>query len=279
MKRRQALKVSSLTAIGLTATINGGCNKNNVFFKHGVASGDPLSDRVILWTRVTPEKPGPIAVKLEVSSNKNFTSVVFSKTLRTNSLSDYTIKYDFSIKNILNSGDTFFYRFNSQSSMSDVGRTKTLATDINKIKLGVFSCSNFPAGFFNAYQAAAEKSELDLWLHLGDYLYEYPMGGYGTTNAEKLGRVPSPSHEMITLSDYRMRHAQYKLDEGSKALHKNAPLVAVWDDHEFANDTWKKGAENHSIDGSEGDFFSRRAAAIRAYHEWMPIREQKKNIS
>jgi len=275
MKRRQALKVSSLTAIGLTATINGGCNKNNVFFKHGVASGDPLSDRVILWTRVTPEKPGPVAVKLEVSSNKNFTSVVFSKTLRTNSLSDYTIKYDFSIKNILNSGDTFFYRFNSQSSMSDVGRTKTLATDINKIKLGVFSCSNFPAGFFNAYQAAAEKSELDLWLHLGDYLYEYPMGGYGTTNAEKLGRVPSPSHEMITLSDYRMRHAQYKLDEGSKALHKNAPLVAVWDDHEFANDTWKKGAENHSIDGSEGDFFSRRAAAIRAYHEWMPIREQK----
>jgi alkaline phosphatase D len=275
MKRRQALKVSSLATIGLTATINGGCSNNNVFFNHGVASGDPLSDRVILWTRVTPEKPGPVAVNLEISSNKDFTSVVFSKTLRTNSLSDYTIKYDFSIKNILDSGDTFFYRFNSQGSMSDVGKTKTLATEINKIKLGVFSCSNFPAGFFNAYQAAAEKSELDLWLHLGDYLYEYPMGGYGTTNAERLGRVPSPSHEIITLSDYRMRHAQYKLDEGSKALHRNAPLVAVWDDHEFANDTWKKGAENHSIDGLEGDFFSRRAAAIRAYHEWMPIREQQ----
>ena len=275
MKRRQALKVSSLATIGLTATISGGCSNNNVFFNHGVASGDPLSDRVILWTRVTPEKPGPVAVNLEISTNKDFTSVVFSKTLRTNSLSDYTIKYDFSIKNILHSGDTFFYRFNSQGSMSDVGKTKTLATEINKIKLGVFSCSNFPAGFFNAYQAAAEKSELDLWLHLGDYLYEYPMGGYGTTNAERLGRVPSPSHEMITLSDYRMRHAQYKLDEGSKALHKNAPLVAIWDDHEFANDTWKKGAKNHSIDGSEGDFFSRRAAAIRAYHEWMPIREQQ----
>ena len=275
MKRRQALKVSSLATIGLTATINGGCSNNNVFFNHGVASGDPLSDRVILWTRITPEKPGPVAVNLEISSNQDFTSVVFSKTLRTNSLSDYTIKYDFSIKNILDSGDTFFYRFNSQGSMSDVGKTKTLATEINKIKLGVFSCSNFPAGFFNAYQAAAEKSKLDLWLHLGDYLYEYPMGGYGTTNAERLGRVPSPSHEIITLSDYRMRHAQYKLDEGSKALHRNAPLVAVWDDHEFANDTWKKGAENHSIDGSEGDFFSRRAAAIRAYHEWMPIREQQ----
>ena len=275
MKRRQALKVSSLATIGLTATINGGCSKNTVLFNHGVASGDPLSDRVILWTRVTPKKPGPVEVNLEISVNRNFSQVLFSKALKTDSLSDYTIKYDFSIGSILKSGKKFFYRFNSQGTTSEIGKTKTLAAESRKIKLGVFSCSNFPAGFFNAYQAAAEADDLDLWLHLGDYLYEYPMGGYGTQNAEKLGRVPSPSHEMITLSDYRMRHAQYKLDEGSKALHRNAPLVAVWDDHEFANDTWKKGAENHSIDGEEGDFFSRRAAAIRAYHEWMPIREQQ----
>ena len=132
MKRRQALKVSSLATIGLTATINGGCSKNTVLFNHGVASGDPLSDRVILWTRVTPKKPGPVAVNLEISANRNFSQVLFSKTLKTDSLSDYTIKYDFSIKNILNSGDTFFYRFNSQRSMSDVGRTKTLENDINK---------------------------------------------------------------------------------------------------------------------------------------------------
>ena len=275
MKRRQALKVSSLATIGLTATINGGCSKNTVLFDHGVASGDPLSDRVILWTRVTPKKPGPVEVNLEISVNRNFSQVLFSKVLKTDSLSDYTIKYDFSIESILKSGQIFFYRFNSQGATSEIGKTRTLAPESRKIKLGVFSCSNFPAGFFNAYQAAAEANDLDLWLHLGDYLYEYPMGGYGTQNAEKLGRVPSPSHEMITLSDYRMRHAQYKLDEGSKALHRNAPLVAVWDDHEFANDTWKKGAENHSIDGEEGDFFSRRAAAIRAYHEWMPIREQQ----
>ena len=275
MKRRQALKVSSLATIGLTATINGGCSKNTVLFNQGVASGDPLSDRVILWTRVTPKKPGAVAVNLEISTDRNFNEVLFSKTLKTDSLSDYTIKYDFSIGSILKSGKTFFYRFNSQGTTSEIGKTKTLAAESRKIKLGVFSCSNFPAGFFNAYQAAAEANNLDLWLHLGDYLYEYPMGGYGTQNAEKLGRVPSPAHEMITLSDYRMRHAQYKLDEGSKALHRNSPLIAIWDDHEFANDTWKKGAENHSIDGEEGDFFSRRAAAIRAYHEWMPIREQQ----
>ncbi len=82
-------------------------------------------------------------------------------------------------------------------------------------------------------------------------------------------------HEIITIAVYRELHAQYKFDYGSKALHRNAPMVAVWDDHEFSNDTWKKGAENHAIDGSEGDFYARRSAAIKAYHEWMPIREQQ----
>ena len=275
MKRRSALKASSLAAIGLTATINGGCSKNTFYFNHGVASGDPLSDQVILWTRVTPEQPGPIEVSLEVSSSSDFNRIVFTKSLKTSSLSDYTVKYDFSIRDIFQSGEIFYYRFKAGTAISESGKTKTLALNIDKVKIGVFSCSNFPAGFFNAYQAAAEKNDLDLWLHLGDYLYEYPMGGYATSNAKKLGRVPSPLHEIITLADYRERHAQYKLDYGSKALHRNAPMVAVWDDHEFSNDTWKKGAENHSIDGSEGDFYARRSAAIKAYHEWMPIREQQ----
>lgn len=275
MKRRFALKASSLAAIGLTASINGGCSKNTFRFNHGVASGDPSSDQVILWTRVTPEQPGPIKVILEVSSSSDFNNIAFTKSLKTSSLSDYTVKYDLSIQDIFQSGETFYYRFKAGTAISESGKTKTLALNINKVKIGVFSCSNFPAGFFNAYQAAAEKNDLDLWLHLGDYLYEYPMGGYATSNAKKLGRVPSPSHEIITLADYRERHAQYKLDHGSKALHRNAPMIAVWDDHEFSNDTWKKGAENHSIDGSEGDFYARRSAAIKAYHEWMPIREQQ----
>ena len=275
MKRRSALKASSLAAIGLTATINGGCSKNTFYFNHGVASGDPLSDQVILWTRVTPEQPGPIEVILEVSSSSDFNNIAFTKSLKTSSLTDYTVKYDFSIQDIFQSGEIFYYRFKAGTAISESGKTKTLALNINKVKIGVFSCSNFPAGFFNAYQAAAEKNDLDLWLHLGDYLYEYPMGGYATSNAKKLGRVPSPLHEIITLADYRERHAQYKLDHGSKALHSNAPIIAVWDDHEFSNDAWKKGAKNHAIDGSEGDFYARRSAAIKAYHEWMPIREQQ----
>jgi alkaline phosphatase D len=275
MKRRQAIKITSVGAIGLSASISSSCSKNTYSFNHGVASGDPLEDRVILWTRVTPQQAGPVEVILEVSENKNFSKVAYSKKLNTSSLSDYTIKYDFLAKQYCNSDNGFFYRFRAGNSVSETGRSKTFSKNIKSAKIAIFSCSNFPAGYFNAYQAAAEKNDLDLWLHLGDYLYEYPMGGYATENADKLGRAPIPIHEMITLSDYRQRHAQYKLDQGSIALHKHAPLIAVWDDHEFSNDAWKRGAENHSEDGSEGDFYARRSAAIKAYYEWMPIREQQ----
>jgi len=275
MKRRQALKISSIGAIGLTASIGSSCSKNTYVFNHGVASGDPLSDRVILWTRVTPQQAGPVRVILEVSKNKSFSSIVFSQKLQTSSLSDYTIKYDFLAKKYCDSDKGFFYRFRAGNAISEIGKSKTFSENTISAKIGIFSCSNFPAGYFNAYQAAAEKDGLDLWLHLGDYLYEYPMGGYATDKAKRLGRVPEPLHEMISLSDYRLRHAQYKQDQGSKALHKHAPLIAVWDDHEFSNDAWKRGAENHSEDGSEGDFYARRSAAIKAYYEWMPIREQQ----
>ncbi len=275
MKRRQALKISSIGAVGLTASISSGCSKNTYFFHHGVASGDPLNDRVILWTRVTPQQAGPLEAILEVSENKNFSPIIFSKKLQTSSLSDYTIKYDFLAKQYCDSDRGFFYRFRAGNAISDTGQSKTFSENTITAKIGIFSCSNFPAGYFNAYQAAAEENNLDLWLHLGDYLYEYPMGGYATDKAEILGRVPEPKHEMITLSDYRQRHAQYKQDQGSKALHKHAPLIAVWDDHEFSNDAWKRGAENHSEDGAEGDFYARRSSAIKAYYEWMPVREQK----
>ncbi len=275
MKRRQALKISSIGAIGLSTSISSSCSQNNYFFNHGVASGDPLEGKVILWTRVTPQKPGPLETILEISENENFSKIVFFKKLQTSSLSDYTIKYDFLAKKYCDSDKWFFYRFRAGNAISEIGKSKTFSESTATAKIGIFSCSNYPAGYFNAYQAAADINDLDLWLHLGDYLYEYPMGGYATDNAEKLGRVPRPLHEMITLSDYRQRHAQYKLDQGSKALHKNAPLIAVWDDHEFSNDAWKRGAENHSEDGSEGDFYARRSAAIKAYYEWMPIREQQ----
>ena len=197
MKRRQALKISSIGAIGLTASISSGCSKNTYFFYHGVASGDPLDDRVILWTRVTPQQAGPLEAILEISENKNFSSIIFSKKLQTSSLSDYTIKYDFLAKQYCDSDKGFFYRFRAGNEISEIGKSRTFSENTIAAKIGIFSCSNFPAGYFNAYQAAAKKNDLDLWLHLGDYLYEYPMGGYATDKAEKLGRVPMPLLSLI----------------------------------------------------------------------------------
>jgi len=274
MKRRQAIKLYSVGIVGATSTLTASCAVKKYSFDHGVASGDPLENSVILWTRITPFQSGPIDAEIEVARDASFSKVIFTKKLQTSSLSDYTLKYDFDIKGYLKNGEVFYYRFKAGAATSQVGKTRTLDADASKIKIGVFSCSNYPAGYFNAYHAAALQDDIDVWLHLGDYLYEYPMGGYATDNAEALNRMPEPSHEMVTLADYRTRHAQYKQDIGAQALHGNSPVIAVWDDHEFANDAWKKGAQNHSSDGIEGDFYARRSAAIKAYYEWMPIREQ-----
>ena len=168
MKRRQALKISSIGAIGLSSSISSSCSRNTYFFNHGVASGDPLEDRVILWTRVTPQKPGPVETILEISESMNFNKVVFSKKLQTSSLSDYTIKYDFAAKKHCNSDKWFFFRFRVGNTISDIGKSKTFSTSTSVAKIGIFSCSNYPAGYFNAYEAAARKNDLDLWLHLGD---------------------------------------------------------------------------------------------------------------
>ena len=164
MKRRQALKITSIGAIGLSASISSSCSKNTYSFNHGVASGDPLEDRVILWTRVTPQQAGPVETILEISENENFSKIAHSTKLQTSSLSDYTVKYDFLAKQYCDSDKGFFYRFRAGSSISEIGKSKTFSKNTESVKIGVFSCSNFPAGYFNAYQAAAEKNDLDLWL-------------------------------------------------------------------------------------------------------------------
>jgi alkaline phosphatase D len=133
------------------------------------------------------------------------------------------------------------------------------------------SCSNYPQGYFNAYAALAVRADLDGVLHQGDYLYEYANDGYG--DGRRFGRIPAPDKEIVALEDYRARHAQYKADPDSQAMHRQHPLIGVWDDHEFTNNTWWEGAQNHNPDRDEGDWVVRRAAAVQAYFEWMPIRE------
>ncbi|MEL4430250.1 MULTISPECIES: alkaline phosphatase D family protein [Shewanella] len=237
-------------------------------FLHGVASGDPAQDAVILWTRVTPDSAGDVKVSWQVASDAAFSQLVTTGEMVTNANRDYTVKID---ARGLRAGQTYFYRFMTGGKTSEVGKTRTLPEgEVSSVKLAVMSCANFPAGYFNVYELAAAQDDLDAVVHLGDYIYEYARGGYASEHAAELGREVLPANELLTLSDYRTRYAQYHTDASLQKLHAKVPFITVWDDHEVANDTWRDGAENHNE--GEGDFAVRKEAALQAYFEWLPIR-------
>ena len=243
-----------------------------VAFGHGVASGDPLADKVIIWTRVTHTESSAqtIPVEWKVATDEAMTNLVSSGIVETNANVDYTVKVD---ADRLFANTTYYYQFTGPLSVkSAVGKTKTLPVGfVENVKLAVCSCANYPAGYFNAYDALG-KSDADVVVHLGDYIYEYAVGEYGTTaNTIDQGRNHSPDKEVWTLADYRMRYAQYRQDTLLQGAHQAKPFICVWDDHELANDSYKTGAANHT-EGEEGTFTDRRAAAFQAYHEWLPIR-------
>ncbi len=261
--------IRGIGALGVAASLPANAAAVPFAFLHGVASGDPLADRVILWTRVTPISAGAVPVLWEIAIDEDFRRVLRRGRVLTSGVRDYTVKVDVAG---LPANAQLFYRFSAGGALSPVGRTRTLpvgATD--QLKLAVFSCSNYPAGYFHAYREAARLDDVFASVHLGDYIYEYARGGYASADAAALSREVNPPGETIMLSDYRKRYAQYRTDPDLQALHARMPMIAVWDDHEITNDTWKAGAENHDP-ATEGDFFARRAAAIQAYHEWMPTR-------
>lgn len=240
-------------------------------FAHGIASGDPLADSVILWTRVTPENTSDESVRVswEVALDEEFNEIVIEGAGDAHISRDFTVKVDV---RELTPDSHYYYRFNTATQSSPIGRTRTLPQNTSeRLQLAVVSCSNYPSGFFHVYNAVAER-ELDLVLHLGDYIYEYARGGYASEEAEQLDRQVTPSGELFTLDDYRTRYAQYRTDPDLQKVHAALPFLVVWDDHEVANDTYDGGAENHN-DG-EGDFNERKMAALRAYFEWLPIRPE-----
>ena len=261
---------AALGALPFARSIDALAQAANPVFRHGVASGDPLGDRVILWTRITPRSGGAQRVAWQLASDEKVTQIVARGEVDTGAARDYTVKVD---AGGLRPGTTYYYRFSANNEQSAVGRTRTLPThDVSRVRLGVVSCANLPQGFFNAYACLANRRDLDAILHLGDYIYEYANTQYG--DGSPFGRIPVPDREIISLQDYRARHAQYKLDPDTQAIHLQHPFICVWDDHEFANNTWKGGALNHNNDGTvEGPWASRRGGAIQAYFEWMPVRE------
>ncbi|MEU3086256.1 alkaline phosphatase D family protein [Streptomyces massasporeus] len=279
-RRRTVVKAAAATAVlagPLTATLPARAVDQAPAFLHGVASGDPLPDGILLWTRVTPVPeaiPGSGAgpdteVSWVVARDKAFTTVVAKGSTTATAASDHTVKAD--IRGLQPATD-YWFRFSAGGTDSPAARTRTApATDaaVPGLRFGVVSCANWEAGYFSPYRHLAARGDLDAWLHLGDYIYEYGTGEYGTRG--KVVRPHAPAHEIVTLADYRIRHARYKTDPDLQALHATAPVVAIWDDHEFANDAWSGGAENHT-EGAEGAWSARQAAAKQAYFEWMPVR-------
>jgi alkaline phosphatase D len=272
LRRRDVLRAGALASAAVLVPWSPAA-ADSAYFRHGVASGDPLPDRVILWTRVTPTAEslpgsgaGPaITVTWEVAEDAAFTRIVRAGNQATSAESDHTIKVDAAG---LAPDRWYFYRFGFDGEHSPAGRTKTapsaLATPAG-LRFGVVSCSNYQAGHFAAYRHLAQRGDLDAVIHLGDYIYEYGPAEYGSFRAHE------PAHEIRTLADYRIRHAQYKTDPELRLLHATCPWIITWDDHETANDAWSGGAQNHT-EGEEGTWVQRRASALRAYQEWMPIR-------
>ncbi|GAA4926382.1 alkaline phosphatase D family protein [Actinoplanes utahensis] len=274
--RRTVLGLAGAGAVA-AATVPGPAAAAEAVFQHGVASGDPLPGGVLLWTRVTPTPEsapgsgaGPQAdVTWQVSADAGFTTIVAAGVERTGPERDHTVKVDVAG---LRPATTYWYRFGHAGAWSPPGRTMTapaVADTVARLRAGVVSCANWEAGYFAAYRHLAARDDLNLVVHLGDYLYEYGTGGFSA--AGKVVRATRPAHETRTLADYRIRHAHYKTDPDLQALHASVPWVITWDDHEVANDQWSGGAENHTP-GAEGDFAARVAAARQAYAEWMPVR-------
>lgn len=246
--------------------------KNDVF-AHGVASGDPAADGFVIWTRASVAALGSVPVRWEIAEDADFSMILASGAAETSAARDYTVKV---VIEGLAPGGTYYYRFRAADALSPVGRARTLPEgSVEELKFAVMSCSNYPFGYFNAYDHIARQNDLAAVIHLGDYIYEYGPDGYGGEIGARLGRPHNPPKELTTLEDYRLRHAQYKADPGAQSMHAAHAMIALWDDHETANNTWADGAQNHNPEKGEGPWETRLAAALQAYYEWMPVREPR----
>ena len=237
-------------------------------FIHGVASGDPLPTAVILWTRATPSRTAPpmeVMVQWEAATDLAFTRIVAMGAATTTAARDWTVKVD---ATGLTAGTTYYYRFRALGETSPVGRTRTAPMGATpRLRFAVVSCSNRSFGWFHSYRKLARRADLDAVIHLGDYIYEYGDGEYG--GARRL----DPPTEIRSLDDYRRRYKCYRRDPDLRAVHQQHPMIAVWDDHEFADNTWQNGSPKH-MPMTEGEWRERRRAAEQAYAEYMPIRDQ-----
>lgn len=269
MKKIYCVIIFFCTTFSISAQLNRSAVNTDLFpFYHGVASGDPLTDQVIIWTRITPNTAtaNDIPVKWRIATDTGMTNIINSGTFLTNINRDYTVKIDV---DQLSPNTTYYYDFLAFDSYSKRGRTKTLPeNEVDEMRFGVVSCSSYEHGYFNAYQALSKRNDIDAIICLGDYIYEYEVGGY-SNNLED--RQYEPSNEIISLDDYRVRYSHYRLDKDLQDAHQQYPWMCIWDDHETADNSYTDGAVNHNE--GEGDWEVRKASALKAYAEWMPVRQ------
>lgn len=288
-RRDFIIKLSSVSATLASGGILSACGSDAspmVNFNYGVASGDPSLDGMVIWTHAryadTALLNNPVSLRYEIATDNTFSNIVKSGDISSTSLTGFAVKVNISG---LKSGTDYFYRFSNGPYRSGVGKTRTLpSSDATQVKLAVFSCTLYSAGFFNAYAEAA-KSDAQFAIHLGDYIYEYGSdpAKFGNTDllnktsAASMGRVAIPANDIISLEDYRTRYAQYRSDPNLQILHASMPWITIWDDHEFANNSFLTGAENHDPK-TQGDWTVRKNNAAQAYHEWLPNRNDPQDV-
>ena len=243
-------------------------------FYHGVASGDPTQSSFVIWTRVTPQNGDEkITLTYRVALDPDLQQIV------TSGIGEVSSETDFCFKKViadLEPGRVYYYGFSAYDRYSLTGRSRTFPEGgLPHAKIAVVTCANYPAGFFNAYGRIAERNDIDVVLHMGDYIYEYDAdtNSFGGDVGKRIGRVVVPDKELVELVDYRTRYAQYRTDPDLMRLHQQHPMIHVWDDHESANDAWREGAQNHDPT-TQGPWSERLATSKRVHAEWMPLNSQ-----
>jgi phosphodiesterase/alkaline phosphatase D-like protein len=239
-------------------------------FRHGVASGDPDVDRVVIWTRVTAGTGTPAELHWLLAADEQLSRPVADGTTIATADTDFTAQVDV---DGLQPDTYYWYAFETSDERSPVGRTRTLpGAGVDHLRIAVVSCAKYNAGFFNGYARIADRDDLNFVLHLGDYIYEASqMPPASQTPGADIGRPFEPLHECRTLADYRLRYAQYRADRDTQRMHHAHPLLATLDDHELADGAWRGGADEHKPE-RDGPWSVRRAAAFRARAEWLPQR-------
>ncbi|WP_083370513.1 alkaline phosphatase D family protein [Flavobacterium frigidimaris] len=272
MNRRNFVKRSMLGMIPLVFPIRGFsifAPESNEYFIHGVASGDPTIEAVMLWTHINTTISGVCNVEWQVANDAAFKDIIKKGAVTTSSERDYTVKVD--VSGLL-SNQVYYYRFLYKNIISDVGVCKTMPVSLaNALQIAVISCNNYEDGYFTSFRHIADNKDIDYVFHLGDYIYEYGTGQYANqTFLDESKRFNDPPNELVSLNDYRKRYALYRKDKELQKAHRTKSFICIWDDHELANNAYFGGAKNHQ--SNEGSWRDRSAAALQAYFEWMPVR-------